>query len=554
MHWKILTKVNKKQITADEVQKLLFKNRGLYSKKEQDDFLKPKNPLTISFQEIGVDPRQITKFITRIQEAQIKKESVIVYGDYDTDGICATAILWECLYDLKLKVLPHIPDRFEEGYGINADSIKKLKANDPSLKLIITVDNGIVANNAVLYAKSLGIDVIISDHHLQEKILPKADAVIHTTKIGGAALAWFLVKAIYAKLKTKNSKEKTTESLVLAAIGTISDVLPLLAVNRSLVAYGLKAIHATNRIGLLKLIEIAGIEKEKIGTYEIGFVLAPRINAMGRLKAGIDALRLLCTNDPVKAQLLARKLNSTNIERINIVENVSIHALKSAGSNQKYSIVLAHESYHEGVIGLAASELVKKFYLPAIVISKGKLISKASARSIEGFDIMAAIRKLDSLIISGGGHTMAAGFTLETANINKFALAFNEIARKSLTADLLQRLLKIDTEIPLNLIDDKLLVVIGQFAPFGPGNYEPTFATRDVLIKNVHTVGNDAKHLKFSIEGSDTIYDAIAFGMGRLGARLTEEAKVGLAYNIYENVWNGKRKIELRVRDIDYKT
>lgn len=548
--WNILAS-KKSKWSSEAIVDQLLKNRGIKTPKAKKEFISPKDPTRINLNEVGLDTKNVSALIARLQKVQKNKETVIVYGDYDTDGICATAVLWECLYKLGFDVLPHIPDRFEEGYGLNAESVEVLKENHPKLGLIITVDNGIVANEGAEKAKQLGIDVVISDHHQKAKKLPTALSIIHTTEVGGAGISWFIAREIQKKLG-KPRPSLVSEWLVLAAIGTVADIIPLLGVNRSVVKFGIELLRKTRRVGLNKLIDVAGIDKTKIGTYEVGFVISPRINAMGRLKNGIDALRLLCTTDIKRAASLARTLNSTNFERIGVVEQVVAHA-KSKVDKGVYSIVLAHGSYHEGVIGLAASELVKKHYRPAIVISKGKEFSKASARSIPGFNIIEAIRELDSLTVGGGGHPMAAGFTIKTENIERFTKKFEELAKRILTDDLLERNLKVDIELEFTDLSLNLLSEINQLSPFGNGNPEPVFATNGVDVLDFKTVGKEGAHLKLFLQKGGARFSAIAFKSGNLALKLTEGAKINVAYSVFDNSWNGKQKLELRISDMQTK-
>ena len=354
LSWELLQKGKAKDIIS-----LLLKNRGIKTLKDKKEFFFPTHPTKLSLKELGLSKTEIRKAIARINQAKKNKEKVIVYGDYDADGICATAILWEALWEKGLDVLPYIPERFSEGYGLNIESIKKLKASQPNLALIITVDHGIVADKKVDLAKELGIDVIITDHHQPGKIIPKALATVHTVKIGGAGVAWILAREI-----------GTAAGLELAAIGTIADQLPLMGPNRSLAKFGLEELNKTTRPGLLALFSEAALKPGGIGPYEVGFIIAPRINATGRLTHGLTSLRLLCTKDRMRARLLAEEIGRINSQRQKIVEEVVAHARKKLkdGPGQEI-IILEHKSYHQGVIGLAAAKLVEEFYRPAIVIS-----------------------------------------------------------------------------------------------------------------------------------------------------------------------------------------
>jgi len=537
--WQILHKSSANDLQS--ILDVLLENRGLKTKKEKDDFFDPKDPSKISLKEFGISEVEVKKSIKRIKEGIAKKEKIIVYGDYDADGVCATAILWEALYSLKANVLPYIPERFSEGYGLNPESIKKLKTDDPKLALIITVDNGIVAGEAVMEAKKLGIDVIITDHHEPSKIKPKAFATVHTTKIGGAGVSWVFAREI----------TKTNAGLELCAIGTIADQIPLLGSNRSLVKFGLMELNKTKRPGVNSLFEEASIIKGAIGTYEVGFMIAPRINAMGRLRHAIDSLRLLCTKSLSKAKDLSFEVGKANKERQKILAEIVIATrIETKALENKKIIVVASETYHEGVIGLAAGRLVEEFYRPAIVFSKGEKFAKASARSVSGFNIIEAIRKVEDLLIAAGGHPMAAGFTIESKNISKFEKRLLEASDSLLTDEVLQRKLKIDMEINFDKINLPLLEKLQDFEPTGLGNKPPIFVSKGVEVIDARTVGADAKHLKLKLRQGSAVFSAIAFGFGGISKDLGLGVEIDIAYTPQINSWNGSKNIELMVRDI----
>ncbi len=558
--WEIVYKPDSKkgkELKNKDIIAILLDNRGLTTATQRKDFFKSVHPKKITINSLGISAKEISQALRRIQKAIKDKEEILVYGDYDADGICATAILWECLYSYTKKVLPYIPDRFSEGYGLNGESVNKLKTKYPKLKLIITVDNGIVANEAVVKASDLGIDVIVTDHHQKGKKLPKAHSIIHTDKISGSGIAWILAREILSKLPAASFQLQN--SLQLAGIGTIADQLPLVEVNRSFAKYGLEELNRTKRVGLLALFAEAGLDTFKdtvlhgrgIGTYEVNFVIAPRINAMGRLEHAIDSLRLLCTKSYEKARELAKYIGKTNRERQRVVDEVVFHARDIAQKSiWKGAIVLAHESYHEGVIGLAAAKLVEEFYRPAIVFARGEKISKASARSISGFNIIESIRKLDSIILGGGGHPMAAGFSIETKKIKIFQEKFEKIAEKLLTDDLLTKKLKIDCELSFALIDESLVAKLKEFDPSGIGNPTPTFATRRVRLVDARTVGQEGKHLKIVIEKDGHIFQAIGFGWGNFFSNILQEGFYDIAFTVEENIWNGSTNIQLKIKDI----
>lgn len=526
MKWEILSKDNK------DIVATLLKNRGIKNKKE---FFDPIDPTKISLRSLGVKESEVKKAIGRIKNAKKNKENVIVYGDYDADGITATAIMWETLHNFGLNVLPHIPDRFEEGYGINPKTVENLKSQNSNLKLIITVDNGIVGYDGIEAAKKLGIDVIVIDHHVKGIKKNKAQSVIHSTETSGAGLVWFFAQQL----------DESSDTLELAAIGVIADQLPLTGINRSVVKYGLEGLNKTKRPGLLALFKGAGVEN--IGVYEIGYIIAPRINAMGRLKHGLESLRLLCTKDRTKAFEIAKNIGSTNSERQKIVEEVVFLARKNV-TDEKI-IVIAGENYHEGVIGLAAGRLVEEFYRPAIVLSTKGEISKASARSISGFSIIEAIRAV-SLHLEGGGHPMAAGFSIETKKIDRFIKEINRYADKLLTPELLEKKLRIDCEVGFNQLNYDLLDKLNQFEPTGLGNPGATFLTKQVELVDAKPVGREARHLKLKLKQDEHIFDSIFFGGGEMYSKLTSSQKVDIVYSLEDNSWNGYKNLQLKVKDM----
>ena len=550
MRWEILTKlkIKNEKVKNEDIVEILLKNRGLKTKKQQEEFLNPKKPEELGAKDFGLEKRETTKAIKRIRQAIEKNEAIIVYGDYDTDGICATAILWETLYKLTKNVLPYIPQRVSEGYGLNKKTITSLKEKNPNLKLIITVDHGITAGEKIKFAKKLGIDVVVCDHHEIGKEKPQAVAVVHTVKVCSAAIAWFLSNQI-----------KKGDFLDLVAIATIADVEPLIGVNRSLVKEGLYALNRTKRCGLLAIFEEAGIKQGEIGPYEVGFIIAPRLNAMGRMEHALESLRLVCTSRVDQAKDLATKLGMTNRERQILMEETAKHArdlLFSFASQEDLPklIFLAHESYQEGIIGLTAGKLVEEFYRPAIVISKGEIYSKASARSINGFNIIEAIRTCSDLLVDAGGHPMAAGFTVETTKLEVLKTRLEEVAQKQLDDEKLTKKLKIDCELSLKDISLELYQEIRKFEPFGLGNPEPIFVSRGVEVVEARTVGLEGKHLKLSLTShlSPITIEAIGFGMGQLFPQLPPEKPIEIAYSLALDQWNGMSKIQLKLKDIKW--
>lgn len=539
MKWNLLYK-GKNPKSQKEIEKIIYKNRNLNSKKEINEYLNPKKIDDLDWKDLDINTKDVKKVVTRIKTAKEKKEKIIIFGDYDADGVSATAILWETLYKKGFDCMPYIPDRFSEGYGLREESLEILIKQFEEVNLIICVDNGIVAYDAVEKAKEMGIDIIIVDHHRREKKKLKTDYIIHSTKSCGSVLSHFLSREFNTKVENKKNIDNTLE---LACIGALADQMPLININRSIVMYGLNSLNTTKRIGLKELIKVSGISK--IGTYEIGFMIAPRINAAGRLIHAIDALRLLCTKDKKKAGELSRKLNQTNFERQKIVEGVLNKVLEN---NLTEDIIVLEGDYHEGVIGLASGRVTEKTYRPSIIISKGEKVSKASARSIEGFNIIETIKETN-LILEGGGHPMAAGFSIETEKIELFKEKINEIAKKYLSSEILEKKLKIDLEIDFNLIDTELLKFLKQLEPYGQSNFPPVFKSSEVEIIDSKTVGSDGKHIKLKLKQKNNTFDAIWFN-AKKEIISSCPVKADIAFTVEENVWNGKSMLQLNIKDL----
>lgn len=535
MLWQILNTSQK------DIKKALFENRNLNTKKEIDNFLNPTNPKDIKIEELGITQKSLQKILKRLETAKKEKQKIIIFGDYDADGVCATAILWEAMYKLGFDVMPYIPDRFTHGYGLKAKSLESINA-----ELIITVDNGIVAYEAIKEAKKRKIDVIVVDHHALGGKKINTEYILHSTAVCGSALSWFFARELSCKVKPcKPAGFHLNSGLDLVALGTIADQMPLLGINRSLVKFGLPELTKTKRIGLQKLFKDSKIDNA--GVYDVGYIIAPRINAMGRLASATDSLRFLCTRDPKKASDLNNILNETNIERQKIVDDVLTQVLKQVQDNDK--IIVIEGNYHEGVIGLASGKVTEKYYKPSIVLSVGKEISKASARSITGFNIIEAIKET-GLILEGGGHPMAAGFSIETAKIEEFRLKINELSKTKLTDEILERKLYIDMELNFQSIIKSLVEELKSFEPTGQGNYSPIFMSSNVVIKESKPVGQEGKHLKLKLEQNGITFDAIWFNTQYKVHSTEYKDKVDIAYSIEENVWNNKTSIQLKVKDI----
>lgn len=543
----------KSKIKTEEIISIILKNRGLTNKKDIEAFLHPTLS-DVTVRAVGINPSHLKTATERIKKAIQKQEQIVVFGDYDVDGITGSAILWETLNELGARVMPYIPNRMTEGYGLSLIGIDTMLEKHPETTLIITVDNGIVAHEAVTYANTKKIDVIITDHHTPsggETIeYPPSHAVVHTTKLCGAGVAWLFTQ----QFKVQNAKFKVEEDnhLELAALGTIADLVPLTGANRTIVKYGLNWLCKTKRLGLLEIFRQAACDPSTLGVYQVGHIIAPRLNAAGRLASAMDSLRLLCTKDRRRAEELSDKLGLTNKERQVIMTEAAKHAsnhIKTIGPLKKL-LVVAHEEYQQGVIGLVAGRLVEEFYRPSIVISKGEKYSKASARSVSGFNVIEFLRRASDLLVDVGGHPMAAGFTVETDKIELLQKTLEDLAETMLHDDTLVRTLRVDCELPFAMANVELYRKLQILAPFGMGNPEPTFVSRAITISDMRKIGRDQNHLKFLFQGDMVEMEGIAFQFGDRSSEFAIGDTVDLVYTIDENTWNGNSRLQLKVKDM----
>ena len=483
--------------------------------------------------------------IGRIKKAIKNKELIYIYGDFDVDGITATAILWETINFLGGKVLPYIPHREKEGYGINKAALKKLAKE--GAKVIVSVDCGITAVEEAETSKKLKIDLIITDHHTIQPDLPKSFATLHTELLAGSGVAFMLAKALLESF-SKETSEQLYKNLELVAIGTVADMVPLTGDNRILTANGFLKLAKTDRVGLQALYDDATLTK-KIGTYEVGFIISPRLNAAGRMESALDALRLLLTKNKKRARELASKLSQTNKERQEATAAALAHAREAALNNGFSKMIVAHHaSYQQGVIGLVAGRIADEFYRPTVVISEISPVSKGSARSIRGFNINEAIGSVSKFLTSHGGHPMAAGFSLKKDQIDDFKKEILKYAEKSLKTSDLVPALKIDTRLNKESLNRDTFEIIKEFEPFGIGNQEPVFLTEDLQVVSARRLGAEGKHLRLVLrtDGSK-VFDAIGFGFGGSSVKIGE--RIDAAFNLKEDTWNGNSRIEMKLKD-----
>jgi single-stranded-DNA-specific exonuclease len=538
-------------LTNEQIVALLLKSRQI---KDIDEFLNPTSPLEISLKDFGSYEKPFKKVVKLLKEIKEKNKMIVVYTDYDADGITGGAVLWETLHLLGFQVMPYVPDRRREGYGFSTLGIDNVKKQfNPAL--IISVDHGITKVKEIAYAKKLGIKIIVTDHHLKGDKIPKdAEAIFHITALSGSGVAYFFAKEIFNNFKSKNSKllenNFLTDYLALASIGTIADLVPLSGSSRSVVKFGLNAFAKVKRPGIRHILKQAGIEDKRITPYEVGFIIAPRINAVGRLESAIDALRLLCTTNEKKAFELARKVGATNIERQVIVTKSVEEAKTMLPKKLPKVIILVSDHWNEGVIGLIASKIAEEFYRPTLVLTKTDDHYKGSARSIPSFHVTEFLRSLKKYLIDVGGHKQAAGFTLEKKQLDDFSKNAYKLADKLIKDKDLERKIEADLKIPLEKIDISLVESLETLEPFGMGNPRPVFLSQGEIV-NVTLFGKTNKHLKIFVKDKDSLaLELIAFNQSDQFTKLSRGKKIEVVYSLEIDRWGGREKLRGKVISI----
>ncbi|MBI3620525.1 single-stranded-DNA-specific exonuclease RecJ [Candidatus Roizmanbacteria bacterium] len=548
-------------LTEKALLTILLRNRKI---KDIKTFLEPKDPLLLRLTDFGCG-QELKKTLKLMRAIWQAKKSVVVYTDYDADGITGGAILWETLHLLGFAVMPYVPHRQNEGYGFSNRGIDQVnKLYHPAL--IISVDHGITAAEKVKYAKSLGISVIITDHHLKPAKLPTdAAAIFHISELSGAGVAYVLAKELYEYFKNF-SKEKPSsllhlrnhfsgDYLALASIGAIADLVPLLGPTRSIVVFGLAACIKTKRLGLLEIFRQAGILGRKITPYEVGFIIAPRINAIGRLTHAIDALRLLCTTSSAKAQALAGLIGEKNRQRQDLVKTavaeakIQVTKKISTRAGLPKLIILVSDKWHEGIIGLIAAKIGEEYYRPTIVMTKADGFLKASARSIPTFHLTRFLQSLRKYLVDVGGHAGAAGFTIRNDKVKSFISAAQKKAEKQIAKKELEKTTEVDIDIPLRHITFKLVRAQEKLQPYGVGNPAPVFIS-EAQILATKILGKNREHLKFIVKDPKAYsfpVEMMAFGKAEQFAGLSRDQIVKIIYTVGIDRWNGEEKITGRV-------
>ncbi len=493
--------------------------------------------------------------VTRIRQAIEHKEPICIYGDYDADGVSSTTLMIHVMRQLGAAFDYYIPNRFTEGYGLNQEAIAQIQAR--GFKLIITVDTGISAVQQVEYAKQLGIDVIVTDHHEPPEIIPDAYAVINPKKPGckypfdmlaGVGVAFKLAHALLG--------EPPMHLADIAAIGTIADLVPLVDENRILATYGLERLNHTRHIGLKALIRVCGLDEKELTAGHVGFAIAPRINAGGRLETAEAAVKLLIETDYTQAEQYAKTLDQLNQERQELVQTITEEAEEMVRTlyppDQHRVLVLAKEGWNPGVVGIVASRLVEKFYRPTIVlcIDPDKGTAKGSARSIAGFDLYEALTACKELLPHYGGHTMAAGMTLPVENLEPFREKFHQYAKQTLTEENLIPLARVDITMPVDEIRLETIEEFARLAPFGMGNPTPIVLLENVELSSMRKIGRDDSHIKCAIAANGCSVDSIGFSMAHICDGITPAAKAHVIGELSVNEWNGSRKPQFVLKDV----
>ena len=534
------------------LRQILF-NRGYATDAAARAFLK-------ATPDFDMDPFQMTGMadaVGRIRLALEHREPIAIYGDYDVDGVTATALLVDTLKALGADVRGYIPNRFDEGYGLNNDALDALKAD--GVKLVITVDCGIRSPDEAHHARSLGLDLVISDHHHpSEGDLPPALAVINPKQRGdaypdkdlaGVGIAYKIAQALVADLQSSAVNLETVLDLV--ALGTVADLAPLIGENRMLVRRGLRQMRSTTRQGLFSLAAVSQVTLSQVNAGHIGFMLGPRLNAAGRLESALASLELLTTTNVFRAGQLAQQLDVQNRQRQALTRQTQeqAEALAISDDPDAYLLFAAHEDFNSGVVGLAASRLTETHYRPAVVASKGPEETRGSCRSIPEFHITDALDECTDLLVRHGGHAAAAGFTVRNRDLPELVARLKAIAAEKLSGQDLRPTVTADAEVSLTQIRPELVKTLSYLEPTGYGNPDAAFVSRGVKVKYARTVGSDGKHLKLSLEDENGYsHDAIGFRLGHLQPDLP--GRVDILYTYEVNEYNGRLGYQLNLKDV----
>jgi single-stranded-DNA-specific exonuclease len=526
----------------------LLYNRGLQEPWQQQSFLS-------SDKSLSSDPfllPDMHQAVARIYRALLSSENIAIYGDYDADGITATALLVQGLSTLGSKAIPYIPHRLTEGYGLKKAALENLRQQ--GISLVITVDCGITSLIEVKQAHRMGLDVIITDHHTPLAEIPPALAIVNPklpgstypfSELTGAGVAFKLLQALFQSLGREEHLEKLLD---LVALGTIADISPLLAENRYLVKEGLSLINAAPRLGIKAMIAQAGLNMGRLDAESISWVIAPRLNAAGRLEHAITSYQLLMTDSPEEACRLAKWLEEKNTERQKLTSAALTKAREQVLAQGISPLLIASDKdYLIGIAGLVASRLAEEFYRPAIVIKTGEKVSSGSCRSIPEFNIIAALNQCRHLLSQFGGHSQAAGFTLPTKNLVRLQESLMQLAIDQLAGADLRPRLDIDAELALPNLGGDTFQITQKLAPFGRGNPVPIFLSRQVDVIECRTMGNGGEHLRMKLRQGPTKWDGVGFGLGNY--RVEVASPLDIVYNLEIDKWGGEERLRLNILD-----
>ncbi len=529
--------------------KLLI-NRGIDTVEHARYFLYGKQDFHDPFMLKGMDI-----LVERVRKAVIEQELILIYGDYDADGVSSTTIMVTALRDAGANVDYYIPNRFTEGYGPNEAAFRK--AAERGVKLIITVDTGISGLHEAQVAKELGVDLIITDHHEPGPELPEALAIIHPKLVdseypfrdlAGVGVAFKVAHALYG--------EVPEHLLEIASIGTIADLVSLTGENRLIVKKGIEQLRATNNPGIKALLALTKTQRQSISEETVGFMIGPRINAAGRLGSAEPAVKLLMADSEAEAAMLAAEIDGLNKERQALVNAIAAEAIEEVEKNYPVSenrvLVIGKEGWNPGVIGIVASRLVEKFYRPAIVLSfdPEKKQAKGSARSIPGFDLFKNLSESRDILPHFGGHPMAAGMTLNIEDVGLLRERLNKLGAEQLDEEDLIPVTEIDLEVALPDISLETIAEMGQLAPYGVDNPKPKIMIKDVHASSIRRIGSDSKHLKMTLADGTAALDGIGFGLGSLYEEISPIASLSVIGELTINEWNNIRKPQIFLQDI----
>jgi single-stranded-DNA-specific exonuclease len=550
--WNLLPPVPDKRLVSSSgfsplVAQLLY-NRGLTEPSQLEPFITGDKRLS-------GDPWLLPDMhlaVARLYRALLSGENIAVYGDFDADGITGTALLVQGLSSLGVKVTPYIPHRLTEGYGLKTVALENLHRQ--GISLVITVDCGITALAEVKRAKRLGLDIIITDHHTPLPEIPPAIAIVNAkrtdsgypfSELTGAGVAIKLLQALFQGI----GKERQLDDLLdLVAVGTIADMAPLSGENRYLVKQGLKLINTTPRLGIREIISQAGLSLGSLDAESISWIIAPRLNAAGRLAHAMTSYKLLMTDSIQEAHGLAIWLEQKNAERQRLTTSALAKAREQIQAQGISPLLIASDSnYPVGIVGLVASRLAEEFYRPTIVIRTGEKISSGSCRSIPEFNIILALNQCSRLLSQFGGHSQAAGFILPTNNLARLKQYLSRLAAEQLAAVDLRPQLDIDAEVSLPELSGDTFRTIQQLAPFGRGNPAPTFLSSKTEVIDCHTMGDNSEHLRLKLKQGGTVWDGVGFRLGSHRAEVSPH--LDIVYNLEVDRWGGTERLRLNILD-----